>query len=93
VAERVARSEQIEQSSVVDDVDRATVDNAQERDRPAVLGQDRRAGKEELDLGLSGELTQLFGREAVERRPRGEEARDLAQRRVQRWCLVLEVIV
>jgi hypothetical protein len=60
------------------------VDHAQERDRAAVLGQDRRAGQEELDLGLGGELAQLVVPERVERGPCGQEARDLAQRRVQR---------
>jgi hypothetical protein len=84
VTEGVPHSQQVEQAPVVDDVHRARVDHAQERDRSAVLGQDRRAGEEELDLGLRGELAQLFRAERVERSSCGQEARDLAQRRVQR---------
>jgi hypothetical protein len=84
VAERVAHAEQIQKLAVVHDVDRTAVDHAQERHRAAVLGQDRRAGHEELDLGLRRELAQLFGSERVERGPCGQKARDLAQRRVQR---------
>jgi hypothetical protein len=84
VTERVPHSEQIEQTPVVDDVDSARVDDAQERDRTAVLGQDRRAGQEELDLGLRGDLAQLLGAQRIERSPCGQEARNLAQRRVQR---------
>jgi len=84
VAERVAHTEEIEQTSVVGDVDRPAVDDAQERDRAAVLGQDRRAREEELDLGMRRKLAELLGRQRVEGSPRGEEARDLAQRRVQR---------
>jgi hypothetical protein len=38
----------------------------------------------ELDLGLRRQLAELLGRERIERRARREEARDLAQRRVQR---------
>jgi hypothetical protein len=87
VTERVAHAEQIQQPPVVDDVDRAAVDYAQERDGTAVLGEDRRAGQEELDLGLRRELTQLLGCQRVERRARDQEARDLAQRRVQRGPL------
>ena len=62
VAERVADPEHVEQPPVVDDVDRPRMDHAQERDRPAVLGQDRRARHVELDLGLRGELAELLGR-------------------------------
>jgi len=67
----------------VDDVDRAAVDHAQERHGAAVLRDDRRAGDEELDLGLRRELAQLFWAQRIERGPCGQEARDLAQRRVQ----------
>ena len=89
--ERVAGAEQVEQPPVVTDVDRAAVDNAQERDRSAVLGEDRRAGQVELDLGLRGQLAELLRPERVERRPRSKEARDLAQRRVQRKSLDLDM--
>jgi hypothetical protein len=41
----------------------------------------------ELDLRLGGELAELIGPERIERRARGEEARDLAQRRVQLYLL------
>jgi hypothetical protein len=54
------------------------VDHAQERDGAAVLGQNRRAGQEELDLGLGGELAQLVVAQRIERGPCGQEARDLA---------------
>jgi hypothetical protein len=67
----------------VDDVDRAAEDHAQKRDRPSLLGEDRRARDVELDLRLGGQLAELIGPERNEGRARGEEARDLAQRRVQ----------
>jgi hypothetical protein len=54
------------------------VDHAQERHRAAILGEDRRAGQEELDLGLRGEFAQLVVTQRVERGPCGQEARDLA---------------
>jgi hypothetical protein len=44
-----------------------------------------------LDLGLRGQLAELVGRQPVERRPRGQEARDLAQRRVQRKPLDVDL--
>jgi hypothetical protein len=65
------------------------VDHPKEGDGTAVLGQDRRTRDVELDFGLRGQLTQLVRTERVERRPRREEARDLAQRRVQRSPLVV----
>ena len=88
VTESVPHAEQVEQAPVVADVDRAGVDHAQERDRAAILGEDRRTRQEELDLGLGGELAQLVVAQRVERGPRGQEARDLAQRRVQLDLLV-----
>ncbi|MBV9414580.1 MAG: hypothetical protein JO363_06340 [Solirubrobacterales bacterium] len=84
MTERGADTEEVEQPSVVGEVDRPAVDDAQERDRATVLGQDRRAGEEELDLGVRRNLAELLWRQRVEGCPRGEEARDLAQRRVQR---------
>ena len=71
----------------MDDVDRARVDHAQERDGTPVLGEDRRSGQVELDLGLGGQLAELVGSERVKRRPRSKEPCDLAQRRVQIWPL------
>jgi hypothetical protein len=59
------------------------VDHAQERDRTAVLGQDHGAREIELDRRLRRDLRELLARERVEWRPLGEEARDLAQARVQ----------
>jgi hypothetical protein len=67
------------------------VDHAQERDRPPVQGQDRRAGRVELDLGLGRNPAELFGRERVERRTLREEARDLAQSGVQLELLVPDI--
>jgi hypothetical protein len=63
------------------------VDHAQERDGSPILGQDRRSGQVELDLGLGCQLAELVRPECVERRPRGKEPCDLAQRRVQLWTL------
>ena len=91
MAECVAHAQQIQHAAVVDDVDRARMDHAQGRHRPAVLGEDRGTGQEELDLGLRGQLSELLGAERVERRPRGQEARDFTQRRVQRDLHTLEV--
>ena len=65
--------------AVVDDVDGAGVDHAQERDRAAVLGQDHLAARVELELGVGHELAELLGRERVKRRPQRQEARDLAE--------------
>jgi hypothetical protein len=62
VTERVAGTQHVEQPPVVNDVDRPRVDHAQERDRPAVLGQDRGARDVELDLGLRRDLAELLGR-------------------------------
>jgi hypothetical protein len=62
----------------VHDVDRARVNYTQERDGAAVLGQNRRAGQKELDLGLRGELAQLVVAQRIERGPCGQEARNLA---------------
>jgi hypothetical protein len=67
------------------------VDHAQKRDRAAVLGEDRGTRDVELELSLRRELAQLLGRQRVERRARGQESRDLAQRRVQRDLLEREV--
>jgi hypothetical protein len=65
------------------------VDDAQERDRAPVLGQDRCAGEVELDLGLRCDLAQLFRGQRVERWALGQEARDLAQSGVQLELLFL----
>jgi hypothetical protein len=59
------------------------VDDAQERHRPAVLGEDDVAAQVELDRRLGGDLRQLLGGERVERRALAEEAGDLAQSGVQ----------
>jgi hypothetical protein len=58
--ERVSDSKQIQQMTVVRDVDGAAVDYTQERDRPAVLGQDHRALEIELDRRLRGDLGELL---------------------------------
>jgi hypothetical protein len=63
----------------VRDVDGAAEDHAQERDGAAVLGEDHLPRGIELDLRLGDDLAELLGGESVERRPLGEEARDLAQ--------------
>ena len=60
VTERVTGVEQIEQLALVRDIDRAAVDDAQERDGAAILAEDDRAGEMELDLGLGRDLTQFL---------------------------------
>jgi hypothetical protein len=44
-----------------------------------------------LDLGLRGQLAEFVGSQPVERRSRRQEARDLAQRRVQRRPLGVDL--
>ena len=79
MAERVPRPEDVQEAAVVDDVDGPGVDHAQERDRPAVLGQDHLAARVELELGVDHELAELLRRERVKRRPQRQEPRDLAE--------------
>jgi hypothetical protein len=83
VPERVPRPQQVEQVAVVGDVNATTMDDAQKRDRAAVLGKDHRSGKVELDRRLRGDFGQLLGREPIERRPLCEKPRDFAQAGVQ----------
>jgi hypothetical protein len=94
MAERVAGAEQVQQPALVGDVDAAGVDDPQERDRAAVLGQDDRPAQVKLDRRLRRDLGQLIGRERVERRPLRQEPGDLAQTRVQltlRWQPIVMV--
>jgi len=94
VAERVAGGEEVQQPALVGDVDAPGVDDPQERDRAAVLGQDDRPAQVKLDRRLGRDLGQLIGRERVERRPLRQEPRNLAQTRVQlalRWRAILMV--
>jgi hypothetical protein len=92
MAEGVAGAEQIQQPSLVRDVDPTGVDDAQVRHRAAALRQDHRAAQVKLDRRLRRDLGQLVGGQGVERRALRQKAGDLAQAGVQlalRWPRVI----
>jgi hypothetical protein len=80
VAEQLADAEQIEHRVVVDDLDRPVAHDAQVLGRLRSLGEDRRPGEVELDLGGEGDPLDVGALEGVERRMGAEEVDDVGER-------------
>ena len=68
MTEQLPLAEQIEDATVVDDLDRPAAHDAQVLHRLGPLGDDRRSGSVELDLHRRGNAVDDVGLERVERR-------------------------
>ena len=78
VAERVARAEDVDDASPVDDLHRPGAHDIEVRQRRRTLGHDHHAVGEELDLDLAGELVEVPAVQLVVRELGAQELHELA---------------
>ena len=80
MSEQLARSHQVQDAAVQDDLDGAAAHHSQMLDRLRRLGEDPRSGQMELDVRRRGDALDGCIVERVERRVYAQEAGDLEQR-------------